>query len=837
MYGKIFSKTVSFLIVIMLTLGSVNPSVFASNLNDAEDVYEISLEETPNGVLYFVDSEDKGEQVKSFKVGDKVQISYTIDEGYELDEVVLVRNDEEQEIEGVDGIYTIEMPRGNVSVRAKFSKTLSVNEDGFIHITEDFDYSKLDRRPWKEIDWSKYGGNGVKNPDLANYLESVGINPLDDENYGSKLDAIDKKILEEQNKKDKSIDTFSLNNWYVGKKITGWCDVISTRFDTVSRQSYFKLGNFTGGLAGLEQVGEGWCMDHTAAEPPPGHPITGVVATVTSIDRTNGIVYFSLVVTPWAVTDGVTSNANGLLGYQHIGANVKLDLSGKLQIIKESADPSITNGNNYYTLANAEYSIYTNSSATGSPVRIVIMDSAGWSAPVTLAPGRYYIKETKAPKGYALDRTIYPVDVNTGTVPVRKILKDRPQTDPVGLLLRKVDADTGQNVPVGDGSLGDAHFTFKFYGGEFTDGVDPATLGKSPTRTWVMKTDGDGLILFEDGYKISGDKFWYTSFGFPTLPLGMLTIQETKAPSGYKLNSEVFIKKITPQGAGDVVDSYNIPIIREDSLDIIVKKVQKGTSNLLPNVKFRHTKPNGTTQELTTNSSGEIVIKGVDKGTHKIIETQATDGFVANTNEFVFEVTSDNKIRVISNTTNMGINYTESEGNGVITFENDLKPFKLKIVKVNEKDTLLQGAEFTLYSDRECKNELGKAVSNEKGELLFDNLNVGTTYYLRETKAPSGYKIPVDENGNPHIYEITTESQPSNNIFNFIVDGIKYNVNSISGNIRLEGSKDERVISIEVTNYIEMKLPETGSRLMIPLIVLGGALMLVAFSISKKYKR
>ena len=82
----------------------------------------------------------------------------------------------------------------------------------------------------------------------------------------------------------------------------------------------------------------------------------------------------------------------------------------------------------------------------------------------------------------------------------------------------------------------------------------------------------------------------------------------------------------------------------------------------------------------------------------------------------------------------MGMSYVESEGNGVLTVENSLRPFQLKVVKVNDKNTPLKGAEFTLYSDRECRNEISKAVSNEKGELFFDGLKVGTQYYFKETK-------------------------------------------------------------------------------------------------------
>lgn len=508
---------------------------------------------------------------------------------------------------------------------------------------------------------------------------------------------------------------------------------------------------------------------------------------------------------------------------------------GSLQISKSSADPSMTNGNSYYSIAGAEYGVFTNSNATGQVATLVI-GSNGWSQEIQLDAKTYYIKETKAPKGYALDNNIYPITVNSGSK-ATKSFTDRPQNDPIAILLKKVDADTGNAVPVPGGTLADAHFTIKYYAGEYADGVNPADLGVSPTRTWVMKTNDNGIVRFDASSKVSGDDFYYQTNGNTTIPLGTITIQETKAPVGYKINPEIFVRRITPNGNTEAVGTFNVPIIKEDSLDFTIRKVQEGTNILLPNVKFRHTKPNGTTEELTTNPNGEIVIKGLEQGTHKIIEIKATDGFEINPNEFVFEVTSSNTIKVISNTTNMGMSYVESEGNGVLTVENSLRPFQLKVVKVNDKNTPLKGAEFTLYSDRECRNEIGKAVSNEQGELFFDGLKVGTAYYFKETKAPEGYRIPVDADGNVHVYEVTTESQPSNGIFNFTIDGVKYTTNSTNGDIHIEGNKNDRVISVKVVNYITMKLPSTGSGMMIPILVVGMSLMGVAIIMSRKSKK
>lgn len=569
-----------------------------------------------------------------------------------------------------------------------------------------------------------------------------------------------------------------------------------------------------------------------------------MIATTQAASKANGHASYSLGNDFYNYVSGLATPPSGFKAYivtTNGGATQDLaywefEQKGRLQISKESADPSITNGNNYYSLVGAEYGVYSNSNATNR-VGTLTIGSNGWSNEIELDSGNYYIKETKAPKGYSLDKTIYQVTINAGSK-TTKTFKDYPQYDPVSVLLRKVDADTGNNKPQGGGSLAEAQFTFKFYAGEYADGVNPADLGVKPTRTWIMKTDSDGFTMLDNNYKVSGDPLYIVN-GVPTLPLGTVTIQETKAPVGYKINPEIFVRKITPTFDDQFVNTYNEPIIKEDSLNFVIKKVQNGTSTLIPNAKFRHTKPNGSTEELKTGSNGEVIIRGLTQGTHKIVEIEAPEGYEVNKNEFVFEVKSDNTIKVISNTTNMGMSYSTFEGDGILTVNDDVKPFSIRLTKVNDKGAILEGAEFTLYSDSACNNAIETQVSDGNGNLKFKNLRPGTRYYMKETKAPEGYRIPVDIFGRVHVYEIYAESTPVNNVFNYYIDGVKYTSNDTdsSKDVYLAGTKDDREVNMKVVNIIGMKLPKTGSWLMIPILLVGVGLMSYSvFSSKKKIK-
>lgn len=526
----------------------------------------------------------------------------------------------------------------------------------------------------------------------------------------------------------------------------------------------------------------------------------------------------------------------------------KVQSKGKLCIKKTSANPAITDNNPCYSLQGAEYGVYkTEADAKADKNKVNTLtigkyDSSekykDWSNEVELDEGTYYVKETKNPKGYALNNSVVKVAIKANEnswIGTNGEFKDYPQSDPISILLGKVDSETNKNKPQGSASLANAEFTVKYYKGLYDS--DPAKSGQTPARSWVLKTDKDGHADLSKEYKISGDDFYYNNTNSPTLPVGTITIQETKAPTGYFINNEVFVRKITSTGTAPNIHTYNQPKVLEKVIKFNIKKVQAGTSTPISGAVFRHTMPDGSTKELTTNDSGEITITGLASGTHKIKEIKSPDGYQLNPNEVVFNVASGTgKITFTSETNSLIVQGTKDSGDGYATFGNKVNPFNLKITKTNEHGKVLKGAEFRLYSDADCKNVVDTQISDEKGLLTFKNLDVEKTYYFKETKAPQGYRIPVDENGNAYVHSVYVKATPQTNTFEFTVDGIKYDTSKTSGNVRLEGSKKDRVVAVDITNKTTQLLPETGSNGTILLIGLGVAVIAFALYKSKKDK-
>lgn len=501
--------------------------------------------------------------------------------------------------------------------------------------------------------------------------------------------------------------------------------------------------------------------------------------------------------------------------------------TGSVNLQKTSSVPDVTNGNDCYSLKGAEYGVYSDSSLSGaSKVGVLTTDENGESNTLTLNAGTYYVRETTAPKGYALDKTTYTVTIKPNETYKLKV-SDKPTLEPVGVLLGKVDKETNQNKPEGSLSLEGALFTAKFYAGVQSDS-DPAVEGKTANRTWIFRTNEDGFCYYEEKYLESGDELYLSPTKNPSLPIGTLTIQETKAPEGYLINPEVYTVKITSNNNGsEFVYTYNQPTIPEQSLDLNIVKKEKGKEYAIEGAVFEHTKPDGTTETVTTDANGVCKFKTLGYGQHKVREVSAPEEYTVNSGVVTFTVAKDNKITLDSNTAkdNSMQFEVEKEGTARLCVEDTLAPYQLKITKVNEKGKTLEGAEFTLYEDAEGTKVVSKIVTDNTGVVTTDPLEVEKKYYLKETKAPQGYRIPKDINGNDYVYEIYTKINDKRQ-YEYYVNGEVHTKDS--GDYAIEGTPHERIVNLKVENHTGLQMPETGNHATLIIVLLGAGCMLAA---------
>ena len=210
---------------------------------------------------------------------------------------------------------------------------------------------------------------------------------------------------------------------------------------------------------------------------------------------------------------------------------------GNATLKKISSNASITDGNGLYSIAGATYGVYSDKGCT-KQLATLTTDNSGNTDTVEVKAGTVYIRELSAPAGYKVDKTVYSLKVEAGKTATLKV-SDTPKITDTLIELMKIDMETQKDAPQGNASLEGAEFTWNFYAGHYTADNLPA----EPTKTWVTKTiaekDSDGTIHYvsrlADEYKVSGDSF-YTQDGKNVLPLGTLTVEETKAPSGYLLD-------------------------------------------------------------------------------------------------------------------------------------------------------------------------------------------------------------------------------------------------------------------------------------------------------------
>ena len=307
------------------------------------------------------------------------------------------------------------------------------------------------------------------------------------------------------------------------------------------------------------------------------------------------------------------SATQNILGYEYTP-------TGTVSLSKTSANTGITSGNSCYSLAGAVYGIYSDAGCSAQ-VTTLTTDAGGNAAAVSLNAGTYYYKELTAPAGYALDSSVQSFTVTDGQNTALSV-SDTPTNDPAMITLNKVDSETGDMVQ-GGASLAGAQFTVNYYDGYYNNSNLPA----NPTRSWIIQTKeittkGGNKVyraVLSNDYFVAGDAL-YSASGINTLPLGTISIEETKAPEGYSLEGAYLQvggtgTKITGKYVAQITQSGNLASLKGGNTFKVSDKIKRGdfkltkidtdNQNRMSDIPFRVTcKGTGESHIIKTDENG-----------------------------------------------------------------------------------------------------------------------------------------------------------------------------------------------------------------------------------------
>lgn len=377
---------------------------------------------------------------------------------------------------------------------------------------------------------------------------------------------------------------------------------------------------------------------------------------------------------------------------------IKYESKGELEIQKSSANESITANNSCYTFEGIKYGVYSDAACTQLATTLTL-NASGYAKSEKIKRGTYFVKEISTNGSYALSDEVKTVDIPSGDVAKLEVT-DEPLGDPDGVILRKVDADTGNFVPTGDGSLALAEYTFEYIDGYAysNDQFEQMKVTSKARRTWVLRTNENGYTdlrygrdtFTHDGidynYKVSGDDFFIDSNRI-TVPLGTIRIYESKAPTGYNLSDQAFIVRVVanPDGQGahlegdtDLVQDGNTPTLATKANEQPFRggvTIYKRDAETREDVAQAPANWNGVSFEIINRSAAEVTYDGVkvpvgevvttiapsadngmattgnDKlqyGTYGIREATVSDGYImSDTEERIFEIRAQDQMVVL----------------------------------------------------------------------------------------------------------------------------------------------------------------------------------------------
>ena len=337
-----------------------------------------------------------------------------------------------------------------------------------------------------------------------------------------------------------------------------------------------------------------------------------------------------------------------------------------------------------------------------------------------------------------------------------------------------------------------------------------------------------GTVIYRQGEVVGNLTTDENGYGeLDNLNLGEYTLKESAVPDGFRDDDSTYDFTITADktdsklhmGLDVTWEINNYPTF------INVYKVDKDSGKKLENAEFdlynvTDKKKVGT---YKTDKNGNIAVFYLSRQkTYYLQETKAPDSYKLNNTKYYFYVDEKGAFSVsdLNGTVEDGTFNVPFHGTMTITVKNEIDICNLRITKKNDNSKVLENAEFSLYSDKECTKEIEKGKTDKNGQLNFDRISVGD-FYLKETKAPAGYRLLEDP--------IKISLKNVNGKFTFFVNDKEIKEDDKNNSLTLENGLYTG--NLTVINSRGSILPATGSPMTI--VLTGAGILCLLISIKR----